>query len=398
MSQEPGSDEDYMAEAIKLARRGWGQTHPNPLVGAVIVEKGEIAAEGWHKGAGQAHAEVEALAALAGISAPDAAACETGWKPILQAVGRAPGPDTTLYVTLEPCSTEGRTGACTRAIIESGIRQVVVGAIDPNPAHAGCGLEILRAAGIEVTSGVLGNECADLNLIFNHWITAGTPFLAAKLAMTLDGKFAAASGHSQWVTGDLARKDVMHWRRYFPAIAVGANTVLSDDPSLTSRMDGAAFCPKRFVFDRNLKTLRPPQLPKLYADEFKENTVILCLESTDPGRKAKAAEAGIRIWELPEDRGHLDWAAFRRRCAEEGACGVYIETGPKLATELIESGKVDYLFIYKAAKFMADSGARGIGSDRGTASMSEAIQLKNVHHEILGEDILMRGRLEKWTD
>lgn len=372
-SPVPPHAETHMARAIELARHAWGQTHPNPMVGALIVEDGVVVAEGWHRGAGQSHAEVESLAAL----------------------GRAPATDAVLYVTLEPCSTCGRTGACTQAIIASGIRQVVVGTVDPNPAHAGRGLEILRQAGIEVTHGVLEQQCTDLNLIFNHWITHATPLLAAKLAMTLDGKFAAASGHSQWVTGEAARRDVMHWRRYFPAIAVGANTVLQDDPRLTSRIDDSVFCPQRFVFDRHLKTLSTDRLPQLYADEFKARTIILCLATADPQRKAAATRTGVEIWELPADCGHLDWTAFRARCAGAGICGVYIEAGPSLATEVIEWAKVDYLFIYQAPKFMADAAARGIGSQRQTTTMAEAIQLGNVHHQILGEDVLTRGKLRK---
>lgn len=371
MSYESSRDAFYMAQAVELARRAWGQTHPNPMVGALIVENREVVAEGWHKGPGQAHAEVDALLAL----------------------GREPMPDATLYVSLEPCCTEGRTGACTKAIINSGIRKVVVGAVDPNPAHAGRGLEILRNAGLEVVQGILEGECADLNLIFNHWITTGTPLLAGKLALTLDGKFAAASGHSQWVTREAARDDVMQWRRYFPAIGVGANTVLQDDPSLTSRIDGAVFCPKRFVFDRSLKTLGTSTLPKLYTDRFKEHTIVLCLESADSERKARAGEIGLQVWELPEVKGHIDWSAFRERCAKETICGVYIECGPSLATEIIETKKVDYLFVYKAAKFMADSATRGIGSERQTLSMGDAFHLEAVHHQILGDDVLTRGRL-----
>ena len=171
MTSAPDSDTIFMRQAIGLASQAWGQTHPNPLVGALIVEGTEVVAEGWHKGAGQPHAEVEAFAAL----------------------GRAPAEGAVLYVTLEPCSTVGRTGACTNAIIDCGIRKVVVGAVDPNPAHSGRGLQILREAGVEVEQGILEDECNDLNLIFNHWITNGTPLLAAKMAMTLDGKFAAAS-------------------------------------------------------------------------------------------------------------------------------------------------------------------------------------------------------------
>jgi len=366
-------DEAFMAQAIALARRAWGHTHPNPMVGALIVEDGQVIAEGWHTAAGKPHAEIEALACL----------------------GEQPSPDASLYVTLEPCSTSGRTGACTEAIIESGIRRVVVGAIDPNPAHAGHGLEIMREAGIEVISGVLVEECIDLNLIFHHWIRCQSPFLAAKMAMTLDGKFAAASGHSQWVTSQAARDDVMNWRRYFPAIAVGANTVLEDDPSLTSRIEGSVFCPWRFVFDRHLKTADSPRIPKIFCDSYKANTVVLCLENADPAGKLKLQDLGVTYWELPESEGHLDWLEFCKRCVEEGICGVYIEAGPVLATELIESGKADYVFIYQAPKFMADSAARGIGSDRGTCAMEQAFRLGDVRHEIFGDDVLTRGRLLK---
>lgn len=371
MNSEVGSDAFYMTKAIGLARRAWGQTHPNPMVGALVVEKEAVVAEGWHKGVGRAHAEIEALRSL----------------------GRKPAPEATLYVTLEPCSTSGHTGACTDAIIEAGITKVVVGAVDPNPAHAGRGLDILRQAGIKVVSGILKDSCCDLNLIFNHWITYGTPFLTAKLAMTLDGKFAAASGHSQWVTGESARADVMRWRRYFPAIAVGANTVLQDDPSLTSRIGETVFCSTRFVFDRNLKTIAAQKIPQLYKDAFAKQTIVLCLASADSGRKTRAVELGLQLWELPEDRGQLDWGAFRARCAENGICGIYIECGPTLATQVIEFGMVDYLFVYQAPKFMADAAAGGIGSDRKTSTMRDAIGLSEVRHAIFAEDILTRGRL-----
>lgn len=366
----------YMRRAIEQARRAWGQTHPNPMVGALIVERGEVVAEGWHRKSGQAHAEIEALRVL----------------------GRAPSKEAVLYVTLEPCSTMGRTGACTDAIIRSGIRKLVVGATDPNPQHSGRGLELLRQAGVEVLSGILEDECEDLNMIFNHWMTTGRPLFAAKLAMTLDGKFAAASGHSRWVTGEAAREDVMRWRRYFPAIAVGADTVLRDDPSLTSRLSGDLECSRRFVFDRQLKTLGADPLPRLYTDAFLSRTVVLCLEEAMPEAKARANAHGICLWELPATHGHFDWEALRARCAQEAIYGLYVEAGPNLATELIEGGKVDYLFIYQAAKFMSDSAAQGIGTERRTESMSQALQLGQVRHEILGEDILTRGKLRTCTN
>ena len=369
MSSADQSHQAFMAHALKLAQRAWGQTHPNPMVGAVIVEQGQIVAEGWHHAAGQPHAEIEAL----------------------QALGRKPAEGATIYVTLEPCSTCGRTGACTTAILESGLRNVVVGAVDPNPDHAGQGLALLRAAGVNVLEGVLAQDCTDLNLIFNHWIVSNRPLIAAKMALTLDGKFAAASGHSQWVTGEAARADVMRWRRYFPAIAVGANTVLRDDPSLTSRIGESTWCPRRFVFDRSLRTVRETRWPQLYRDAHQGRTTVLCGPAADVDLRGQLTAHGVSVWELPEVDGHLDWEAFGKRCAEEEICGVYVETGPTLASSLLERQLVDYAFIYQAPKFMSDCATPSIGSARDTQSMRDALQLNHVRHAILGEDILTRG-------
>ncbi|MFT4900790.1 MAG: diaminohydroxyphosphoribosylaminopyrimidine deaminase [Lentimonas sp.] len=367
------SDPQFMARALELAQRAWGQTHPNPMVGAVIVEDGEIVATGWHQRAGQAHAEVAALRAL----------------------GRAPQKGASLYVTLEPCSTCGRTGACTTALIESGIQRVVVGAVDPNPAHAGQGLALLRAAGIQVVEGILAEDCSDLNLIFNHWIVQQTPFLAAKIALTLDGKFSAASGHSKWVTGELARADVMRWRRYFPAIAVSAATVLADNPSLTSRIAGEeTWCPTRFVFDRTLRTVATTPWPQVYTDAYKNRTLTLCAESAPQELQQRLSDAGLQVWTLPlTTEGHLDLVVFKQRCAQAEIYGVYIETGPAWATGLIEQRGVDYLFIYQAPKFMSDACAPGIGTPRNTGSMQAAIELTQIKQLPLGSDILIRGKL-----
>jgi diaminohydroxyphosphoribosylaminopyrimidine deaminase/5-amino-6-(5-phosphoribosylamino)uracil reductase len=373
MISNESTDERYMRRALELAQQAWGQTHPNPMVGAVIVEAGVIVAEGWHRAAGGDHAEVAALKAL----------------------GRQPAKDAALYVTLEPCSTCGRTGACTDAILEAGIQRVFIGANDPNPAHAGRGLNVLRAAGIQVIAGVLAEECADLNLIFNHWIAQGTPLIAAKMALTLDGKFAAASGHSKWVTGEVARADVMRWRRYFPAIAVGANSVLKDDPSLTSRIGDTVWCPKRLIFDRSLKTFQQAPLPQVYTDAFVANTVVLCSEAAASAAQQQADEMGITVWSLPEANGHLDWQFIRSRCVEEGICGVYVEVGPTLATQVIEGRLADYLFIYQAPKLMSDTGSPGLGSLRNSQSMDEVFALRELRFATLGDDRLTRGFIQK---
>ena len=333
---------------------------------------GEVVAEGWHRQAGQPHAEVEALRAL----------------------GRKPDKDATMYVTLEPCSTSGRTGACTDAILESGIRNLVVGAVDPNPHHEGRGLNRLREEGVRVTEGVLAADCSDLNLIFNHWIIRKQPMIAMKVALTLDGKFAAASGNSKWVTGESARADVMRWRRYFPAIAVGANTVLKDDPSLTSRIGDSVKCPQRFVVDRSLKTVFAEPLPKLYSDPYKSQTIVLCSPAATQRSRDKLTQQGIAVWELPEVNRHINLLAFRERCAREGIFGVYFEAGPEMASNLLEQAFVDYIFSYKAPKLLNDSATQGMGSLRSTELMDEAFLLKNVRHAILDEDILIRGSID----
>ncbi|CAI8328096.1 MAG: Riboflavin biosynthesis protein RibD [Opitutia bacterium UBA7350] len=357
------TDQKWMRHALNLARRAWGQTHPNPLVGAVIVESDAVVAEGWHRADGAAHAEVEALNEL----------------------GRAPAKDATLYVTLEPCSTHGRTGACTSAILEAGFRRVVIGADDPNPVHAGKGLQILRAAGVEVVNGVLAAESTDLNLIFKHWITQKTPLIAAKIATTGEGEFAPSEREARWVTGAEARLDVMRWRQYFPAIGVSANTALSDDPALTVRQASLPEqSPRRFVFDRNLKTAKALKDLKIFKDAFVEATIVVCA----PGINGVAAynERGTTLWELPHPDGRLDWAAFRERCVEEELYGIYLEPGPTLSAALLAQGEVDYLFHYIAP---------GASPEASPYTLTGPYQLEDLRKENHGVDQLVRGWLTK---
>ena len=361
-----------MRRALAVARSVWGTTHPNPMVGALIVEEGLVVAEGATAPDGGPHAERLALLAR----------------------GKPPRPGATLYVTMEPCSTHGRTGACTDAIIASGIKRVVIGTHDPNPAHAGRGMEVLRAAGIEVIDGVLAREAADLNLIFNHWITTGAPLLAAKSASTLDGKMACRTGESRWITNEISRADVHRWRRLFPAIAVGAMTVLKDNPRLTARRAGEAeWCPIRFVFDGLLRTVVDKNFPALFTDEFRERTIVVTTPHGGLGYVRKLRDMGITVWAFDSATQRVAFADFRKRCAEERIAGVYVEGGAQLISEMLRARQLDYLFSYRSPMLFADDKSKSIFSGMRPERIDQAVRMADVTHETFGDDSLMRGRV-----
>jgi diaminohydroxyphosphoribosylaminopyrimidine deaminase/5-amino-6-(5-phosphoribosylamino)uracil reductase len=364
--------ERFMRRAMELALRGWGTTNPNPMVGAVIVEDGAIAAEGFHERDGGPHAERAALASL----------------------GRPPAPGATLYVTMEPCSTPGRTGSCTEAIVASGLRRVVAGAADPNPAHAGRGYGILREAGVEVVTGVLEAECADMNTLFNHWITRRTPLLAGKLAATLDGRIATRSGDSKWITGIAAREDVHRWRSLFPAIAVGAGTVMTDNPRLTARREGMPVsCPTRFVFDGRLRSVVDANMPAVYSDGFAKRTVVVTTQHAGVGYVRKLRGMGVGVWIFESGSGRVPLAQFRARCAEEGICGVLFEGGSQLMSGALIERELDYLFAYHAPVILADERAKPVLVGLRTEKLSQSIRLADVRRQTLGDDSLVRGRI-----
>jgi diaminohydroxyphosphoribosylaminopyrimidine deaminase/5-amino-6-(5-phosphoribosylamino)uracil reductase len=364
--------EPFMRRALELARSVWGTTHPNPMVGALIVEEGHIVAEGATAPDGGPHAERLALLAR----------------------GKTPRPGATMYVTLEPCSTHGRTGACTDAIIAAGIKRVVVGATDPNPAHAGRGFEVLRAAGVEVITGVLERECSDLNLIFNHWITHNSPMIAAKAATTLDGKIACRTGESKWITNEASRADAHRWRRLFPGIAVGAMTILKDNPRLTARRPGEPeWCPHRFVFDGLLRTVVDKNLPAVFTDEFHERTIVVTTPHGGLGYVRKLRELGITVWTFDSPTQRVPFADFRKKCVEERISGVFFEGGAQLVSELVRARQLDYLFAYRAPLLLADDKAKSIFSGLRPERVENAVRLTDVRHEEFGDDTLMRGRV-----
>ena len=364
--------ENFMRRALELARSVWGATHPNPMVGALVVEDGQIVAEGATAPDGGPHAERLALLAR----------------------GKVPRPGATLYVTLEPCSTPGRTGACTDAIITSGIKRVVVGATDPNPAHAGRGFQVMRAAGIDVTTGVLERECSDLNLIFQHWITTNGPLFAAKTAATLDGKIACRTGESRWISSEASRADVHRWRRLFPGIAVGAMTILKDNPRLTARQEGQPeWAPVRFVFDGLLRTVVDKNLPHVFTDEFRDRTIVVTTPHGGMGYVRKLRELGIMVWCFESESQRVSFADFRKKCAEEKISGVYFEGGAQLVSELVRARQLDYLFAYRAPVLLADEKAKSIFSGLRPERIDQAVRLVDVRHESFGDDELMRGRV-----
>ena len=355
------ADLRYMAEALRLARRGAGRTSPNPAVGAVVVRGGKIVGRGFHRRAGGAHAEVFALR---------------------EAGARARG--ATLYVTLEPCCHIGRTGPCVDRVLESGVARVVVGSLDPNPRVRAKGVARLRRQGVAVECGLLEAEGRQLNADFEKYITTGLPFVVLKLAATLDGRIASAHGDSRWVTGEAARRRVHEMRNRLDAVIIGSQTVLADDPELTCRIRGGRH-PLRVVLDGRLRSPRSarvfstaPQRTRLYT-------------MADRSAKARA----LRRRGVVVCRGGGDRQGSLRRTLEDlarsGIMSVLIEGGGKVAARALREQLVDRLALFFAPKILGAEGRPVVG-ELGIRRMAEAISLREVRVERLGEDLLIEGR------
>ena len=369
------ADGRFMRRALALARRGYGTTSPNPMVGAVIVRNGEIIGEGWHHVAGGPHAEVEAIADAKrrGIRTRDA----------------------TIYVTLEPCSTHGRTPPCTGAIQAAGLKRVVVGATDPNPAHAGAGLKLLEESGIKVTVGILAEECAALNEAFNHWIVERTPFVTLKAAMTLDGKIATHTGQSKWITSEKARAHVMKLRRGMDAILIGSETLLADDPSLTIRTPKGALRkgrqPLRIILDSRART---PQTAKVVSDEFAANTIVVVGESAPKKRKAALAEK-VRVLEAPLEAKHIDLNWLVAELGKQNVTSLLIEGGGVVNAAFLEQGLAHRVAFYYGPKIIGGKDARPGIAGTGATGWQDIVRLNEVSWRQLGPDLFMTGRIQK---
>lgn len=326
------NDAALMAHAIKLAENGRFTTDPNPNVGCVLVKDGEIIAEGWHAQAGCGHAEVEALANL-----PDPALARGA----------------TAYVTLEPCSHQGRTGPCCEALIAAGISRVVVAMQDPNPLVAGRGLAKMRAAGLQVECGLLQAEAERLNLGFLKRMRSGLPYLRSKLAMSLDGRTALANGQSQWITSPEARQDVQQYRAASSAIVTGIATVLADDPSLNARVDFPVKQPLRVVLDSNLRMPLSAKMLSLPGETW----IVTC--SDDAAKQQALRDVGCQVLQVGAEQGRVDLRQAMRCLAERQVNTVWVEAGAVLNGALLESDLVDEWLLYMAPCVLGDQ-ARGL--------------------------------------
>jgi diaminohydroxyphosphoribosylaminopyrimidine deaminase/5-amino-6-(5-phosphoribosylamino)uracil reductase len=353
-----------MRKALRLARRMVGLTSPNPAVGCIIVRGGRIVGQGATAAGGRPHAETVALA---------------------RAGTRARG--ATAYVSFEPCAHQGQTPPCARALVASGVRRVVVGCADPYPPVRGRGIAILRAAGIDVTLGVLAEECRRLNEGFITRVTRGRPFATLKLAISLDGRIAAASGDSRWISSAAARTLVHRWRREADAVMVGAGTVLADNPRLTCRIAGGRD-PARVVIDARL---RCPSRARVFRQRSVAPTVLV----TTPANVARARQryGGARVEALgcPARGGEIDLRAVMRELGRRGWSKVLIEGGAHLAAAALHAGIVDRVAFF-VAPILVGAGMPAI-EGLGAARIRDAIHLRELGARRVGDDWLLEAEL-----
>ena len=349
-------DAFYMARAIHLAKKGRYTTDPNPRVGCVLVRDDVVIGEGWHVKAGFGHAEVQAL-----INVQDAQGA-------------------TAYVTLEPCSHHGKTPPCCDALIKAGVRRVVAAMQDPNPLVAGRGLDKLKAAGIEVTCGVLEEDAIALNRGFIKRMTENRPFVRSKLAMSLDGRTAMASGESKWITSAEARVDVHRLRAESSAILTGINTVLADDPALNARVEWDVVQPVRVVLDSELNMPVTAQMAKLPG----RSLILTC--SQDNHKQQALQEAGFEVYKLADKQGRLDLLAVMNFLGQQQINELLVEAGSILNGALLAEGLVDEWVFYMAPCIFGDQG-RGLFSLPGLQQMADKKQLKLRDVRQVGQDL-----------
>lgn len=358
-------DETHMRAALAEARKGLGRTSPNPAVGCVIVRDGKVVAAGHHRQAGMPHAEIEALRALeaSGASAEGAS----------------------LYVNLEPCNHQGRTGPCTEAIVAAKVGEVVFGMTDPNPLVNGSGAARLREAGIRVRSGILEAECRRVNEAFTRWITAGRPHVTLKAAVTLDGRIAGVAGAPRWITGEEARAAVHRLRDAVDAVLVGANTVLRDDPQLTTRLpSGGGRTGRRVVLDGRARV--PATARVLAAVKETPRATVFVADDAPADRIAALEKAGAEVVRASRaDGAGIDLAAALAVLAKSGVMSVLVEGGSEVFTSFLRARAVDRVIVFVAPKFMGGDGTSLVGA------LGGGFTLADVGIERFGDDVMFEG-------
>jgi diaminohydroxyphosphoribosylaminopyrimidine deaminase/5-amino-6-(5-phosphoribosylamino)uracil reductase len=360
-------DEKFMKEAIRLAKKGRGRTSPNPMVGAVIVRKGQIVASGYHRKAGQNHAEVEALSTI-------------GYKTRAEDV---------MYVTLEPCNHYGRTPPCTEAILKSGLKRVIIGMPDTNPEVKGGGGDFLKKRGVEVKSGVLEPECRRLNEAFIKFSSTGRPFVLAKTALTLDGWSATSTGDSKWITNDKSRLFVHRLRDGVDGILVGIGTIIADDPSLTTRLKSRrGKDPIRVIVDTKL---RIPHNAKVLNQASDSITLVAVGDNVSPRLIKGIENERVSTVICPEKKGLIDLEALMGILGKMSITSLMVEGGASIMGSMIKKRLIDKFYIFKAPKLLGGNDGFSMAQGAGPERMDESLTLKDIKVRRFSDDILIRG-------
>lgn len=362
------NEEIFMGWAIRLAKKALGRTSPNPTVGAVVVKNSRILGTGFHERAGEPHAEINALRKVG----PEARGAD-------------------LYVNLEPCNHFGKTGPCTKAIVDSGIKRVIIGMEDPNPLVSGKGIKELKENGIEVKVGVLEEKCRKLNEMFVKYIITKTPFVILKAAASLDGKVATKNGESKWITSEKARHMVHKVRNQVDAVMVGIGTVLKDDPLLTTRLkSNRGKDAIRIVVD---SSLRIPLEAKILSTP--SHTIVVTTDKASADRIAKLKERGVEVLVMPSKKDKVDLRELIIELGKREIISVLLEGGPTLSASALEAGIVDKVLFFYAPKIIGGEKAPGIIAGEGIDSLTKAISFKDIKGRKIGEDFLLEGYVHR---
>ncbi len=365
MSHSPGYSK-WMKRALLLARKARGNTGHYPMVGAVIIRGNRKVSEGYFRAPGEPHAEINA---------------------IKRAGQKARG--STLVLNLEPCSHYGRTPPCTDAVIRAGIKRVVAGMEDPNPLVSGKGFAALKKAGVEVVSGVIEEECRELNRVFAKFITTRTPFVVMKAAMTLDGKIAAAGGDSKWISGEPARKEAHRMRDQCQAVMVGAGTIRADDSELTARLAGKGRHPRPVIVTSSLDV---PLSSKVMSTPAKGGPLIFCTRKAPSGRIKSFRQKGAEVVVVRKERhGGADVEAVMQELGERRIASVLLEGGARLISSALRAGVVDELVLFVAPKLLAGDGL-SLASGKGAKKIADAVPVAGMTCKKMGDDLMIVGK------